>query len=174
MGGFYCFRNISFKLISLIFLTSLVACSKAEPVKDYGVFAPYVEKFVQVASEQGRPVTIDQLQIRFGNAEEVKGRSQVAAAIAICTYYDDVPTIVVDQKWWDEKLPKLKESGSVAEQILFHEMGHCILKRHHVNEMDPIEQVPASIMYSKYIKGDVYEKRRASYYEELFRPEEGV
>jgi hypothetical protein len=167
-------QSIFTKLFLCILALVVVGCSKSEPVKDYGVFAPYVEKFSQVAANEGRPVEIEQLRIRFGTADEVKGRSQVTAAIAICTYYEEVPTIVVDQKWWDEKLPKLENSENVAEQILFHEMGHCVLKRHHVNEMDPVEQVPASIMYSKYIKGEVYEKHRSSYYRELFLGDSGA
>jgi hypothetical protein len=52
------------------------------------------------------------------------------------------------------------------EQLLFHELGHCVLNRKHcdlVVNLDPI-----SLMHPKMLKSEYYKNNRDELIEELF------
>lgn len=146
------------KLFVLIaFSIFAVGCGRA-PVLDVGEFAPYVARFEQSAAEQGAPVVVQDLIIRYGAMQNPQER-------AACELTEgETPTIVVRQDTW-ARLPEAER-----EELLFHEMGHCVLMRTHEPELKP-EGIPASIMNPYMIRGAVYENNRSYYLRELFRPD---
>jgi hypothetical protein len=87
-----------------------------------GPYAPYVKLFVQYAEEYEAPVKIDDLEFKTADIEEenIMGR---------CHRYDHgTPTIVIDSIYWD----KISPTQRIA--LVFHELGHCVLNRIHVEE----------------------------------------
>ncbi len=164
--------SIGWVIFGLGAFSLLGGCSKSKEEKarvlNYVGFESYVDTFVDSSKKNHRPLEVSELVIRFGTAEEVKEKSKVSAALAICTTGSEVPTIVVDQQWWENKLPSLTESKSVAEEILFHELGHCLLNRKHLDGTAPGKEIPGSIMYPKYIPGKIYAENKQEYYRELF------
>ncbi len=156
-------------IVAFVIMTSLTAgCAKPAKKHEYGEFAAYVDQFKNEAKTQGLSIEDQDLVIRYGNEEEVKTKSKVNRALAICTQEQGVPTVVVDEKWWKDKLPTLDHHEDLAELVLFHELGHCILGRHHKDDIDAQNRIPASIMNSKAIPGAVYLEHRPYYTSELF------
>lgn len=56
------------------------------------------------------------------------------------------------------------------EQLLFHELGHCILNRPHddMTTMFGFDTVPQSIMYSSHFPAAIYMEYHPYYILELF------
>lgn len=87
--------------------------------------------------------------------------------IAICYYYYNSPErnyIEVDQDSWNNSIE------SAREEIIFHELGHCILGRDHDNNMIKEYSVPKSIMYP-YVFGFAFHEYRQYYTSELKNPQ---
>lgn len=119
-------------------------------------FMPYVERFMK----DGGLTAITSIQIEFGNAE---------GAVARCSKTFSGPIIRVQRSAWGFVGNELGESG--REQFLYHELGHCVLGRDHVDGHvdDGHAMVPKSIMYhNPAIPHDVYQKHRARLIKELF------
>jgi hypothetical protein len=55
------------------------------------------------------------------------------------------------------------------EELIFHEMGHCVLGRAH-KSIKTAEGIPASIMHPYRISNSVYKEYRDQYLNELFHP----
>lgn len=144
----------------LILLLLLVSCGNTSTNKDEKVyrvaqeFQPYVDKFEMDASKLGKHVKIDYLIIEFKKLDDL-GKDKIGA----CYTKDDgggTPTVYVDPEYWENGVmnststiiknnPDLLEAA--REYIIFHELGHCILKHAHrdgAKGADPL--YPTSIM----------------------------
>src|SRR5207253_2354515 len=60
-------------------------------------------------------------------------------------------------------------SRSEQEQLVFHELGHCVLHRSHNPYLRRIDERPESIMYPTLIPRLDYEEHREMYIYELFK-----
>jgi hypothetical protein len=71
----------------------------------------------------------------------------------------DLYTIRIAAYWmiWDE---------ARREQLMYHELGHCILGLRHNNNV--VNSIPESIMNWQNFKGSIYSSNYASYLAELF------
>jgi hypothetical protein len=87
-----------------------------------GPYAPYVRLFSQYAEEYDAPVKIDDLEFKTADIKDegIMGRCH--------TYDHGTPTIVIDTIYWE----KISPTQRIA--LVFHELGHCILKREHIEE----------------------------------------
>lgn len=76
--------------------------------------------------------------------------------------FESYSEIAIDRLWWDTARPDVKE------QLIFHELGHCVLHRDHI-DME-INQIPVSIMHPVVglIPKTVYLEKRKDYVDELF------
>jgi hypothetical protein len=111
----------------------------------------YVERFEEL-SEGSIDAREAGLIVTFGDLE--------GAVAGICKTKDgQSPTIIIDSEYWADADEFFKEN------LMFHELGHCLLNRDHRNEWD--DDGPVSIMNS-YLIPSFYEKSRESYIEELF------
>lgn len=76
-------------------------------------------------------------------------------------------TILVDRDWWDY----WNKTGGMGEELILHELGHCVLDRMHTEEMaNNVEKYPRprSIMYpSIFGYWGWYENNREEYIKEL-------
>ena len=97
-------------------------------------FYPHVITFQQLCRAEVK------VNIKFGDLPD--------GDIGRCKYLPDfsfLDSIIIDRKSWD----RLKHWE--REQLLFHELGHCVLGRPHEDAMiiGPLEkEMPASIMHS--------------------------
>lgn len=116
---------------------------------------PYVKRFEALYKKE-----VD-IRITFNNLDYPK--------VGVCyTWTDGYRNIEIDTKQWKA----MSDLG--REEVIFHELGHCILGRGHDEskvDLGVFKQAPASIMYP-YVFGDasVYrEFKDSQYYKELFK-----
>lgn len=141
------------QIFALMALT-LVGCNR-QTTLDVGEFHPYVQRFEQEASRNGAPLQVSDLIIRYGAMQNALER-------AACELTDgETPLIIVRQDTWD------RMSDAEREELMFHEMGHCILKRKHNSNLTD-DGYPESIMNPYMIRGTLYETFRNAYLAELF------
>ena len=162
--------------ITLLILSGLTGCqssSQPEPIQ-YSVPAEaevYVQSFRKEASQRHQSVSMDNLIITFGatQSEDVCGQCLLQSG--------KTPriTLSTDAFCWQQA------SQYERECLVFHELGHCLLKRAHKTDRLPNGTL-ASLMnpdnvdvyaICRYpIGGDECDKRpRRDYYiDELFDP----
>jgi hypothetical protein len=107
-------------------------------------FEHYVNLFQEQASELGQNIRVSDLVIRFKYIP-IEGDKTV---LGRCWRGGDTsPTIDIDPEHW-------KTMSMVARELLmFHEMGHCILRRDHVEDFTSIMN-PYLISTSVFIKDE--------------------
>lgn len=118
---------------------------------------PYVKVFEKEASKRGLVIVIDDLVATIKVIEDTE--------IAGTCETQQTPRIIIDKEYW------VNGSDASREQVIFHELGHCILGRGHNDASyspTPGVRVPASIMSSSTHYEYVYSKYRSYYLDELF------
>ena len=158
--------NLKKSLIPLCALAlisiALAACGKHEDDKTADVlsvgapFTSYVTGFEAVSIEQGAAVKVTNLVIQFGpvQQENERGACEITPG--------QTPTIVVNRAKWD-RLTDLER-----EEFLYHELGHCVLRRLHKATLDTSSGNPLSIMHPVGLDGRLYNTHRDTYLHELF------
>jgi hypothetical protein len=118
-------------------------------------FQPMVDAFTAEAQAQGNPVVITDLIVQsvqdLPSTDEMGVCSQGAGT---------TPTIQISQPLWDS----LDANGQ--QELLFHELGHCVLNR--VHETSENNGVPVSVMSPVFLGSDLYDANRTQYMHELF------
>lgn len=148
--------------ISALITLSTTGCgtSTAQPTQslDVGTFSPYVQKFEQdSASYSAQPVQVTNLIIQFGPMDSADERG-------ICTVTgDETPVITLDEDYWNQ----IDENA--REALIYHEMGHCVLRRVHQPALDA-QGNPTSIMNPYTMAGVTFEEKETGYLDELFAP----
>lgn len=148
------------KLLMLAMIIGLTACAPFEVKKVVDIdpeLAPYVETFLDEGAKLGRNIHIDNLIVRFGE--------QNPKYLGTCLYAL-TPTITINTLYWDS----LPDYGK--EELLMHELGHCVLGR--VQHVDDVILAPdgnyimASVMSTYYFSAWTYQHYRDYYMRELF------
>lgn len=161
----------SFILLTLIGLLSCQADPQPEPTQ-YSVPAdvePYVQLFRAEASKRGIAVSTDNLIITFGAGQKEDICGQCVLEMGKTSRI----TLNNDALCWQQA------NQNERECLIFHELGHCLLKRGHKTDKFPNEiyvslmnpddvTIYATCRYP--INGDDCDKRprRAYYINELF------
>lgn len=155
-------------LFLTMILLSLSSCGR--PVSDEQASStaqidaelkPYVDMFLQDASRLGRNVTIGGLIVKFDNDLGNKN------FIATCkTGSKMLPTITFSNNFYNYY--KSRGMFNDIEQVMFHELGHCLLGLQHNDAIDQRTRYPVSIMNTYHFSGDLYNKFRDSYLMQLF------
>lgn len=70
--------------------------------------------------------------------------------------------IVISRKQWD------KLDTAQREEMMYHELGHCVLRRDHRSDTNPTTHIPSSMMYPNILPGKVYLAHKEAYLRELF------
>lgn len=164
------------RLLTFGLLTLILSCEQDNPKPTtYWIddeLLPYLDIFLAEASSRGLTITKENLIMEFGTAsEEVCGQCLLSKNGG-----QRKITIVQDSPCW------LYAPILNREALVFHELGHCLLKRKHREDTLP-NGAPASIMYSKnddpyspciYVIGNDTScnkaGRRTYYLDELFDP----
>ncbi len=144
---------------------SASACSSKDKAHDSFLqvdapFQNFVNNFEQVSATEGQPLTINDLVIQFGNTPTLN-------ETGVCEWADnETPKITVNERIWNTL------NDYDKQEVIFHELGHCILKRiHQTSEIMAYSntiQVAESIMYPYRISGTIYRDNMVHYNGELF------
>ncbi len=119
---------------------------------------PSLQEYITRFEKASPGMTIVDLEAGFGDLSKDK-----YAGVCYSGGLGDTPTVVIDTQFW------AKADDTLREQVVFHELGHCILQRIHVagSRADNID-APVSLMHSGVFSEAVYVKYRADYIKELF------
>jgi hypothetical protein len=139
----------------VILLLLLTGCAKQAPnvVNIEAKYQPYTAAFQARAQMVGSTAKVDNLIVQ---SVDTLGPSIVAQ----CIQGGDNPTIQVSQFFWN-RLPV-----TYREEVIFHEMGHCVLNRGH--RPDQNNSLSLSIMDPYIFGGSAYESNYTQYMHELF------
>lgn len=120
-------------------------------------FKPFVVDFWIDMEKRGfSHPEITSLQIYFGNTKRYKRHS-----VGFCSFQENA--IVISKEFWE------KSSLGSRQQLIDHELGHCVLQRLDEKHKDP--QNPASVMNETVFNGEHYLRYKEIYRNELFRKE---
>lgn len=114
----------------------------------------FYKEFITLAKNKGSDLRLRRLTIRFAN---IKDKPYLAYCVPALN------SVVISSKHW-------REMDSNKRRILiFHELGHCTLKREHVTDYRDDLSCPKSIMYP-YMESlvDCFLKHKEEYINELF------
>lgn len=149
--------------ITMVSISCLMSCSADEPESNIEVapeFRPFVRSFEAEAAKRGIAFDFEETGL-----EILLGPTRVDNAAGVCRFSDR--SIEIEVTVWDN----LSEAG--REQLIFHELGHCVLDRRHRNVVLPNNEW-GSIMRGSPIPEDRgvavnYSGQRKEYYiNELF------
>lgn len=122
-------------------------------------FVSFVAEFERVSAQQGQAVAISDLIVEFGDTPSLN-------ETGVCIWSsDDTPRVVINQAIWNTL------NDDDREEVIFHELGHCILQRLHQNSRVNVAgggTRPQSVMYPVRIDGNTYMDNIADYQSELF------
>ena len=119
-------------------------------------FRPMLEMFVTLAATKDIQVDTSNLSMTFGLVRSVKSDT-----VGTCSQ-DEVGVMVIkihDESW--AKMDPLQR-----EELIFHELGHCLLDRPHCTTK--VKGKPISIMHPKVIPKKHYKSNRKELINELF------
>jgi hypothetical protein len=145
-------KNLLSKLLIFLILNS--SCGVKSPSQRKTIIDPEFVDLVELfEKEQNENVDID---ISFKELDY--------PTVGLCWWQTRSASrqgieIEIDPDFWFES------SDVKKEELLFHELGHCILNRDHLDEKINY-YVPKSIMYP-YVFGYAYTKYRSYYVDEL-------
>ena len=135
-------HQLTFILLSVALLL-VSACGRPIP-PDWAV--PYMELFNQEAHVRG--VDADAFDTEFVIVETIEGAD---AIIGMCYYADN--RVEVEEKFWKYA------SDTEREILIFHELGHCALKKGHSD---------SGIMRPQLLNEDYYLRHRSQLLDDLF------
>jgi hypothetical protein len=155
----------------ILFLASnfMLACAAApssspQVVSVQPQFSAFVSRFETVAAQQGRPLKVTNLIIQTGDLPVAANGDRERAVCETATGM--TPTITVDNTAWAE-IANGAENDLDREELLFHEMGHCLLGRVHNHDLQS-DGTPVTMMNPYRIDHDIYSDNHAYYVNELF------
>lgn len=115
---------------------------------------PYIDRFVKTSNEVGAPVVVDNLVASIGTTAKTDYAGQ-------CVIGNGTPTMTLNSIYW----PTFDDA--LREELVFHELGHCVLNRLHNNDVDA-RGIPVSIMYGQMQVEGIYSDHRADWFVEMF------
>lgn len=136
------------------------SCPLPQDYTRYGRFARYVYTFVNAANKRNVPINLNGIDIHQVSNLHMQGYK----LFGICL--KDQNMILIDRQSW------AKMDDALKEELIWHEMGHCVLNRKHWNYTDS-QSHPISIMHEGgygFISsnGGWWYEHRQDYLDELF------
>lgn len=145
----------SYLLICLLSIPFFYACEPDEVLVVDSRLRPYFERFEEEASRRGLTLDFSDIEGKLEELEGVGGQ---------CVRNSALPDeVLIDIVFWTQA------SDADREFIVFHELGHCVLNRSHL-DTENADGSCRSIMHSgtagcRFIYND---DSREEYLEELF------
>lgn len=148
-------NTLSKMLLVGFFSMAMVACAPGA-VYDPGEFGSYVEKFEAEGALRGVEFQERNLVVRFGELPNARARGMCEIGEGM------TPTVTISEEAWNNS------TEVEREQLMFHELGHCMLLRGHQSGMDDHGH-PVSLMNPYKIQETVYLTKQAELLDELFK-----
>ena len=142
----------------LFLLILLVACDKKhDDVTDDGDLWLYANRFYDESAARGFHLDPSELTIRFVDESEISPYSGFGTV--------DPPLVRIVKTRWENFTPVQKEI------LMFHEIGHAVLRRQHTNEQLPNCDYKSMMMDgNQFIVYGEQSVKREYYVDELFDP----
>ena len=141
---------------------SMVGCGKPSIDDIPAELSPLIVRFQQDALVRGYTVSIDQVQFQIKALPIVNG----VQAVGDCQQGDGNSIVILDQNTWGTL------SDTQKEMLLYHELGHCVLKRTHDSSYFAVPgtefSIVNSVMYPSQTDPGNYAIYREHYVNELF------
>ena len=147
------------RYVIAILLLLLCSCGKGHGANiEAGLESSY-SKFLAEAAIHNIKLDsdrIDHLKITFG---DIKQKSEIGTKVlGYCeTSALGARDIVIDQDYW------AKSIDLDREQLMFHELGHCLLGRKHRTDLKRTNGRPVSIMYPTILGSVTYHENESVY-----------
>ncbi|MBN1462921.1 MAG: hypothetical protein JXQ69_05175 [Paludibacteraceae bacterium] len=122
-------KKIYFVFSLVLFLFSAVSCVDEPTYEVESVLDDYLQRFLNEGALRGKTFNLEKqgIILKFGDLD--------ADVAGIC-YYEDPIRILIDQAYWD-KISKSANAEDLRENLVFHELGHGLLDRRHINDYLP-------------------------------------
>lgn len=120
----------------------------------------YTSRFVVEGSKRSINVNTNRLTLVFGKTSTKESPSTVGT----CEPVNGYPVVTIDTAYWSVS------NDLEKEELVFHELGHCLLDRDHCEEKE--NGAPVSLMEPEMLGSKVYGERREAFVDELFTPDE--
>ncbi len=122
----------------------------------------YVNEFVKYGKlYQGDDFELEPINIDIGVARDLWDPFLDRGTVGWCKPSLKPLEIMIDEDYWDTSTPLERE------QLMFHELGHCILGADHDDSVDENNE-PTSLMNSYVVHDKIYSKHREEYIRKLF------
>jgi hypothetical protein len=110
-------------------LFSLTSCVDEPSYEVENTLDEYLQRFLNEGALRGKTFNLEEqgIILKFGDLDD-----DVAG---IC-YYEDPIRILIDQAYWDN-ISKSVNAEDLRENLVFHELGHGLLDRRHINDYLP-------------------------------------
>lgn len=139
----------------LLFFLLCGGCTHEYVVSIEDKYIKYVRRFVADGERFGRKIYIYDLIVR--SVPEINEET-----IGQCERkYNTTPEVTISASFWENF------SDAEKEELIYHELGHCVLKRRH-NEYTDDWGTPVSMMNPFFLPELVYIKYHEMYIRELF------
>ena len=120
--------------------------------------APYFELFKMEGEIRGLKIDFSSVGV-----EGYLGNAEGEDVIGQCSHSSSSPDkVTIDALFWQQA------SHSRKEFVIFHELGHCYLKRSHLDETDELGFCLSIMQSSSNACNTNYEIQREKYLDELF------
>jgi hypothetical protein len=143
-----------------IFLAIILFCSscahKNQVSIDYRL-QPYVDSFISDAASLGVIININNLILRIGYLDK--------NLVGLCEY-TKTPIITINESYHQYYVSQ--ELFYDIEQVVYHELGHCVLGLKHNDTVNSPEGYPVSIMNTYHFSGNLYQMFKHNYIREMF------
>ena len=153
---------LTFSIINSIFANSLF--KKSNPILD-----TFKEEFIREYEHynKGKTLFLDKLYINFKPSSFFINQYGKVIVGACIKNKNETKEIIINENHWNS-LSGVDGEFFLKKQIVFHEMGHCVLNRKHDNALYK-NKIPLSIMNkSLFSNKEFYQENEALYFEELF------
>ena len=120
-------------------------------------FNPIIQSFIYEARSRGHSVDLTNVSMTFSKIRSKKSNKTVGYCVR-----DPLGGIIIkiNTSTWDKFGPYQQE------ELIFHEMAHCLIGREHCSKVD--QRGPISIMYPRILKENYYKEYREELVDELF------
>lgn len=152
------------KNLILILSLGLIGCAQEKTVNINGEFSVYLDRFESLAAQYNRSVDFSNLVVTYDDS--LSGSN----TLGVCrSGGSSSPMITINTKFWKSA----SVSNSAREQLMFHELGHCVLGRPHNSQTvfasdSSYTPIPVSIMHPYHLSRAFYEGNYSQYLSELF------
>lgn len=125
----------------------------------------YVDEFVAYGKlYRGPDFKLDIINVDIGPAKDLWDPFIDKGTVGWCKPFLWPQQIMLDTLYWEDATELEKE------QLIFHELGHCVLGREH-NDKEDENGDPISIMHPYTMDDHTYKRHREQYIKDLFTKE---